>query len=452
MEKYVDPLTIIILILVSILLILQVISFFSKKDKLPVHELLRKIEDLEKLQETFDKGLKDEMSRIRSEASKNSKELREEVRNSLKDFNDLLISQMTKISGMQKDQLDSFSKQLTELTKINEEKLEKMRDTIENRLKIIQDRNSKELEKMREIVDEKLQSTLEKRLGESFKQVSNQLDLVAKGLGEMRTLATGVGDLKNILSNIKVRGTWGEIQLGALLEEILTSEQYEHNVKIKRNSTVEYAIKLPGKEVNSKLYIPIDSKFPMEDYQRLIAALEIGDQEGIKKSRKQLEDRIKSEAKKIKDKYLSPPLTTNFGILFLPIEGLYLEVLRLPVSDFIQREYNIMITGPTTLAALLNSLQMGFRTLAIEKRSSEVWKLLSAIKTEFGKFGDLLDKTQKKIQVVSNTIEEAARKSRKIESKLKKVEELPKSDAEKLLALDEPLEIDDEPEETTDEN
>ncbi|MCK4667884.1 DNA recombination protein RmuC, partial [Candidatus Dependentiae bacterium] len=349
-------------------------------------------------------------------------------------------------------QLDSFSKQLTELTKINEEKLEKMRDTVDNRLKIIQDRNSKELEKMREIVDEKLQSTLEKRLGESFKQVSNQLDLVAKGLGEMRTLASGVGDLKNLLSNIKVRGTWGEIQLGALLEEILTTDQYEHNVKIKRNTTVEYAIKLPGKEENSKLYIPIDSKFPMEDYQRLVSALEIGDQEGIKKSRKQLEDRIKSEAKKIKDKYISPPITTNFAILFLPIEGLYLEVLRLPVSDFIQREYNIMITGPTTLAALLNSLQMGFRTLAIEKRSSEVWKLLSAIKTEFGKFGELLETTQKKIQVVSNSIEKAAQKSRKIESKLKKVEELPKSDADKLLALDEPSEIDDEPEETTDEN
>ncbi len=251
-----------------------------------------------------------------------------------------------------------------------------------------------------------------------------------KGLGEMRSLAAGVGDLKKVLTNVKTRGTWGEIQLGNILEQILTQDQYEVNVATKKNSDdrVEFAVKLPGKGVDKEqiVWMPIDSKFPQEDYQRLLDAQEAADKELAERSIKNLEMRIKAEAKKIKEKYLDPPNTTDFGIMFLPVEGLYAEVLRRPgLSDFLQREYRITVTGPTTLAALLNSLHMGFRTLAVEKRSSEVWELLARVKTEFGKFGDMLAKTKKKLQEAANTIDRAEIRTRVIEGKLKKVQELP---------------------------
>lgn len=320
------------------------------------------------------------------------------------------------LSKSLKSGLDTFLGQMGSLTSATEQKLELIRAT----------------------VDEKLHSTLEKRLGESFERVSRQLESVHKGLGEMQTLASGVGDLKKVLSNVKTRGTWGEIQLGNLLEQILTLEQYEKNVSTKRNSSdrVEFAIKLPGREKQDQpVWLPIDAKFPMEDYQRLIEAEEKPNIDLIDELGKALETRIKSEARDIRDKYIDPPNTTDFGILFLPIEGLYAEVLRRPgLCDSLQRDYRVIITGPTTLAALLNSLQMGFRTLAIEKRSSDVWALLAIIRSEFSKFGEILDKTYKKLQEASDTIESATKKSKTIERKLNKVQEIPISEKTNLFS------------------
>jgi DNA recombination protein RmuC len=268
--------------------------------------------------------------------------------------------------------------------------------------------------------------------------VSERLEQVYKGLGEMRNLATGVGDLKKVLTNVKTRGTWGEIQLGNILEQILTPEQYAINVQTKKNSNerVEFAIKLPGQgsDKDQVVWMPIDAKFPQEDYQRLLDAQDEADKDAADKSIRNLEMRIKAEAKAIKEKYIDPPNTTDFGIMFLPVEGLYAEVLRRPgLCDILQRDYRVVVTGPTTLAALLNSLQMGFRTLAIEKRSSEVWELLGVVKTEFGRFGDVLSKTKKKLQEASNTIDKAEIRTRAIERKLRKVEEIPQGDEMELL-------------------
>lgn len=318
---------------------------------------------------------------------------------------------------------------LEQMTSSNEAKLERVRGVIENQLQMMQKGNNERLEKMRETVDEKLHATLERRLGESFKQVSDRLEAVHKGLGEMQTLAAGVGDLKKVLTNVKTRGTWGEVQLGNLLEQIMTSGQYEKNVAVKKRSgeRVEYAIKLPnGPDEETPLWLPIDAKFPVEDYQRLIAAREAGDALLMESLAKDLVNRIKSEAKDIRDKYIAPPETTDFGILYLPTEGLYAEITqRAGLQELLQRDYRVMVAGPNTIAALLNSLQMGFRTLAIEKRSSEVWQILGSVKSEFGKFGDLLDKTRDKLDQASKNIELAATKSRTIERKLDKVGDLP---------------------------
>lgn len=375
--------------------------------------------------------------RNRQETAGSARQARGELSKSLKDSSDSLLQRMTENAGMQKGQLDSFSKQLGDMTKLNEEKLEQMRKTMENQLRALQEDNSKKLEQMRATVDEKLQSTLEKRLGESFKQVSERLEQVYKGLGEMRNLATGVGDLKKVLTNVKTRGTWGEIRLGNILEQILTPDQYDVNVPTKKDSNdrVEFAIKLPGQTSDKEkiVWLPIDSKFPQEDYQRLVDAQEAADKELAEKSIKNLEMRIKTEAKNIKEKYIDPPNTTDFGIMFLPVEGLYAEVLRRPgLCDILQRKYRIVVTGPTTLAALLNSLQMGFRTLAIEKRSSEVWELLGIVKTEFGKFGGVLAKTKKKLQEASKTIDQAEVRTRAIERNLREVQEAPIEETVKL--------------------
>lgn len=323
--------------------------------------------------------------------------------------------------------IDAFSKQLLILTQMNEQKLEKVRDVVETRLRAMQEDNSQKLEKMRETVDEKLHSTLEKRLGESFKVVSERLEKVHAGLGEMQTLASGVGDLKKVLTNVKTRGTWGEIQLGNLLEQVLTAEQYERNVVTKQDSRepVEFAIKLPGRDGNI-VYIPIDAKFPKEDYERLLEAQDKGDTAAIEELEKAVENRIKAEAKKIRDKYIDPPQTTDFAIMYLPIEGLYAEVLRRPgLCEQLQRDFRVSLAGPTTITAFLNSLQMGFRTLAVEKRASEVWQLLGDVKKEFVRFGDILDKTYTRLKQASDEIELATRKSRTIERKLKDVQELP---------------------------
>ena len=374
--------------------------------------------------------VKDEIGRNREETANSAKLAREELSGSLKDASDSLLKRMTENADMQKNQLDSFSRQLGELTRLNEEKLGSMRQTLENQIRALQEDNSKKLEQMRATVDEKLQSTLEKRLGESFRQVSERLEQVYKGLGEMRSLAVGVGDLKKVLTNVKTRGTWGEIQLGNILEQILTPDQYDVNVQTKENSNerVEFAIRLPGQDTDKErvVWLPIDSKFPQEDYQRLVDAQEAADKELADKAIKGLGVRIKLEAKNIREKYIDPPNTTDFGIMFLPVEGLYAEVLRQPgLCDGLQRDHRVVVTGPTTLAALLNSLQMGFRTLAIEKRSSEVWELLGMVKTEFGKFGDVLAKTKKKLQEASNTIDKAEVRTRAIERKLRDVQEIP---------------------------
>lgn len=383
-------------------------------------------------QEDTSRIVKEEIALNREETARNSKDAREELSRYLKDSSDSLLKRMTENAGMQKDQLDSFSKLLGDMTKLHEEKFNAMRRTLENQLRSLQEDNSRKLDQMRVIVDEKLQSTLEARLGESFKQVSERLEQVYKGLGEMRSLATGVGDLKKVLTNVKTRGTWGEIQLGNILEQILTPDQYGINVATKKNSNdrVEFAIKLPGQSADKEqiVWMPIDSKFPQEDYQRLIDAQEAADKELAGRSMKNLEIHIKAEARNIKEKYLDPPNTTDFGIMFLPVEGLYAEVLRMPgLCDFLQREYRINVTGPTTLAALLNSLHMGFRTLAIEKRSSEVWELLGAVKTEFGRFGEVLAKTKKKLKEATSTIDQAEVRTRVIERKLRKVQEIPQN-------------------------
>lgn len=381
----------------------------------------------------------DEMRKNRSEGKTDTRELREEVANTLNRFNESVVSRVNENNINQLAQLDSFIKQLNSLTQMNENKFNQLRESVETQLKSLQVDNNIKLEEMRKTVDEKLHNTLEKRLGESFRIVSERLEQVHKGLGEMQTLATGVGDLKRVLSNVKTRGIWGEIQLGNLLEQILTPEQYEKNVATvpRSNERVEFAIKLPGRsESQESIWLPIDAKFPLEDYQRLLEAQEQADSVMAEQCIKTLEVRIKAEAKDIMTKYISVPSTTEFAILFLPIESLYAEVLRIPgFCELLMNKYKVVVTGPTTLAALLNSLQMGFRTIAIEKRSSEVWSILGAVKTEFSKFGDLLDKTHKKLQEASNSINTAAQKSRTIERKLKNVEQLPQSEAVNLLDI-----------------
>lgn len=310
-------------------------------------------------------------------------------------------------------------------TKLNLDRLDKLRDTVQERLDYLREENSAKLEQMRATVDEKLQGTLEKRLGESFKLVSDRLEKVHQGLGEMQNLATGVGDLKRVLSNVKLRGTWGEVQLGALLEQMLTPEQYKRNVKVRptSDSIVEYAVRLPGED--DEVLIPIDSKFPIEDYDRIILASENGDLLALEEASRQLELRIKKEAKDISDKYINPPATTDFAIMFLPTEGLYAEVLRRPGLLYdIQQKYRVNISGPTTLGAFLNSLQMGFRTLAIQKRSGEVWRVLGEAKQEFAKYGDVMDNLKKKLEQASQVVDDVGVRTRAIERKLRGVESI----------------------------
>jgi DNA recombination protein RmuC len=421
-------------------LVLLIILIRRKPESI-VARLQENFSELQARQDRLEPVIKDEIARNRQETARSAQQARQELGSSLKSSSDSLQQRLAENLHQQKDQLDFFSKQLMAMTRLNEQKIEAMRKTMETQLQAMQADNTKKLEQMRATVDEKLQSTLEKRLGESFRQVSERLEQVYKGLGEMRNLASGVGDLKKVLTNVKTRGTWGEIRLSHILEQILTPDQYDANVATKKNSNerVEFAIKLPGQDPDHDkiVWLPIDAKFPQEDYQRLLDAQEDADKELAEKSIKNLETRIKAEAKYIKEKYLDPPNTTDFGIMFLPVEGLYAEVLRRPgLCDTLQREYRIVVTGPTTLAALLNSLQMGFRTLAIEKRSSEVWELLGAVKTEFGKFGDVLAKTKKKLQEASNTIDKAEVRTRAIERKLRKVQEVPQPESADLIEED----------------
>lgn len=345
------------------------------------------------------------------------------------------------IAGTLKRFGDSMDQRLQSLTESNDKRIAEIRQTLEAKLKALQDDNAQKLEQMRQTVDEKLHATLEQRLTESFKLVSERLELVHRGLGEMQTLATGVGDLKRVLTNVKSRGTWGEIQLGSLLEQILAPGQFDKNVMTKKgsNERVEFAIKFPGRGKNEEIvWFPIDAKFPKDDYERLIDAQERGDVAVADEAGKQLESRIKNEAKRIRDKYIDPPNTTDFALMFLPTEGLYAEVLRRPqLVESLQRDYRVTVSGPTTLTAFLNSLQMGFRTLAIEKRSSEVWEILGAVKTEFHKFGEVLAKTKKKLEEATDTLGSAEVRTRAIARKLRGVEELPGQKAANLLEADE---------------
>ncbi len=394
---------------------------------------------LERNQEKLERLIREELTRNREEMNLVSRQGREELSHSVKNFELSLATRMSEIANLQKNQLDTFSQQLAGLTQTNEHKLEQMRQTLEQRVRELQQENGQKLDQMRTVVDEKLHATLETRLGESFKLVSERLELVHRGLGEMQSLAAGVGDLKKVLTNVKTRGAWGEVQLGSILEDILTPDQYAVNVAVKKGAErVEFAIKLPGAEEGEEcLWLPIDAKFPLEDYQRLLEAYEQGDQSLVEPAAKSLENRIKSQARDISHKYIEPPATTDFAIMFLPTEGLYAEVLRRPgLFESLRRDFRVIIAGPTTFAALINSLSMGFRTLAIQKRSSEVWTVLGAVKTEFGKFGSVLEKTQKKLQEASHTIDEAARRSRQMERKLKSVEALPENQAQLLMEED----------------
>lgn len=405
------------------------------------YSLEARIETVERLLERLERMLRDEMSKSREESLSAARQGREENCIAVTTLGDSLLKRMSDIAGLQKNQLDIFAGQIKTMTSSNEGRMDKLRDTLETRLQTIQEDNARKLEQMRATVDEKLHDTLEKRLGESFQLVSERLEMVQKGLGEMQSLANGVGDLKKVLANVKTRGTYGEIQLGSLLEQVLAPGQYDSNVETHSGSgqRVEFALKLPGRDGTAEglVWLPLDAKFPQEDYLRLLEAQEAGDAQAAADSYRQLDRAVREMAKNIRDKYLDPPHTTDFGVMFLPTEGLYAEVLRRPgLFEALQRDYKVVITGPTTLAALLNSLQLGFRTLAIEKRSSEVWNLLGAVRTEFSKFGLVLEKTRKKLQEAGNHIDQATTRTRVIERKLRDVQGLPQDEAAVLLEAD----------------
>ena len=372
---------------------------------------------------------------LRGDIAETSRLSRAELGGGFSQFQQALAAQLTSVATVQ-------NQQLAQLIESNDRRFAEVRATVEARLRDIEANNAAKLDEMRRTVDEKLHATLEQRLGESFRLVSERLEQVHRGLGEMQTLAAGVGDLKKVLTNVKTRGTWGEVQLEALLEQMLTADQYAKNVATvpKSSERVEFAIKLPGRaagqgdRASGPVWLPIDAKFPREDYERLIDAQERADPVAVDEAARALETRVRNEARTICEKYVAPPHTTDFALLFLPTEGLYAEVLRRPgLSDQLQRDYRVTIAGPTTLTALLNSLQMGFRTLAIEQRSSEVWQVLGAVKTEFGKFGDVLARTKAQLETVTRSIEAAERRTRVMNTKLRHVEALPGEEAERLL-------------------
>lgn len=372
---------------------------------------------------------------LQEQLEKSSKDSRTEQASSLKSFEDSFSQNVKDFNELQKQKFDDLITRQNQVKKDTEEKLKEIRETVENKLKTLSEDNSKKLEEMRKTVDEKLHETVEKRFNESFKMISDRLEQVHKGLGEMQSLATGVGDLKKVLTNVKTRGGLGEIQLGAILEQIFSPEQYERNALVKEGTQerVEYIINLSGQhEDNRPLLLPIDSKFPNEDYQRLIDAYDSGSD--IETASRLFENSVKKCAKDIRDKYINPPVTTDFAIMFVPTEGLYAEVIRRTgLFETLRKDFKVTVVGPTNLVAFLQSLQMGFRTLAIQKRSSDVWNILGAVKTEFGNFGSILEKTKKKLIEATNTIDKAGVRSRAIERQLKTVQELPKPETVALL-------------------
>jgi DNA recombination protein RmuC len=472
---------ILILILLLAVLALQVIAIMRKRDDGTAIHLAKLQNDLQQHQQQTSERSERE---LRSQVQSTAQSTRQELTAYLAQFQQTLAAQMTSVATLQNTQIDGFAQQLAKLVEANAQQLEAMRQsilqqaqnnreeqasalkrfgdtlnqtlstltesnaqrllevrtTVEAKIKDLQTDNGLRLEEMRKTVDEKLHATLEQRLGESFKQVSDRLEKVHQGLGEMQQLAIGVGDLKRVLTNVKTRGTWGEVQLEMLLEQVLTVDQYGKNVETVPGSgeRVEFAIKLPGQEDGIvPVWMPIDAKFPKEQYERLVEASERADADGVATAGRELERAVRVEAKTIAEKYLSPPLTTDFAILFLPTEGLYAEVMRRPgLADDLQRNLRVTIAGPSTLSALLNSLQMGFRTLALEKRSSEVWQVLGAVKTEFSKFGDVLATTKQTLERAAKNIESAETRTRQMARKLKSVEALPNETAQLLLGAD----------------
>ncbi|MDQ6964873.1 MAG: DNA recombination protein RmuC [Mariprofundales bacterium] len=387
-------------------------------------------------------GISEELRAGRREAAEDARRLREEVLGSQKLASELLMTTLRDIGREQQAGLSGVERRVQALVASNEARLDKLSETIAAQLEEIRAANESKLEEMRQTVDEKLQSTLDRRLGDSFKLVSERLEAVQRGLGDMQTLAHGVGDLKRMLTNVKARGTWGEFQLGDILQQILTVDQFAHNVQPRPDSsrTVEYAIRLPGQSSDATVWLPIDSKFPQEDYQRLLDAAEKADSDGVERATAALVKAIQLSAKEISSRYVEPPYTTDFAIMFLPTEGLYSEVLRQPgVVERLQQEYRVVVAGPTTLSAILNSLRMGFRTLAIERRSSEVWTLLSAVKTEFGKFGAVLQRVKKQLDTASNSIDQTSVRTRAMERKLQGVEALPADSATNILGIEHPV-------------
>ncbi len=471
----------ILLALLVAVLLLQLVLLARMRGNGMAAALLQLQSDLQRQQQQSGDQLARE---LRSEVQGSAQGMRQELGANFAQFQQTLTAQMTNVATLQNKQIDSFSQQLAQwnaasagqldamrqaiaiqaqagreeqaaalkrfgdtlnqalstLTESNAQRMGEVRATLENKIRELQADNAARLEEMRRTVDEKLHATLEQRLGESFKLVSDRLEKVHQGLGEMQQLAIGVGDLKRVLTNVKTRGTWGEVQLGMLLEQVLTPDQYSKNVETVPGSgeRVEYAIRLPGKDLDERaVWMPIDAKFPKEQYERLAAAAELADADGVAAAGRELERAVRTEAKTISEKYLSPPLTTDFAILFLPTEGLYAEVMRRPgLADELQRNCRVAIAGPSTLSALLNSLQMGFRTLALEKRSSEVWQVLGAVKTEFAKFGDVLATTKATLERAARNIEQAETRTRQMTRKLKSVEALPSEAAQLLLGTD----------------
>jgi DNA recombination protein RmuC len=429
----------------AILVILQIIIVFltarASRGSAAQENVLRKLVDYENRLDKNEAAVREEIGRNRDELTRSARDSREELTRVFFDFTKLLEGKIRSLQEMadrsakaNRDELAASLKSFEERFSANVKSFNDLQR--EKFTELIAD-NSAKLEKMRETVDEKLHKTLEFRLGESFKLVSERLELVQKGLGEMQNLATGVGDLKKVLSNVKTRGVLGEYQLGGILEQILTPAQYAQNVKTKSGSgdLVEFAVKIPSKEDSAKtIWLPLDAKFPTEDYEKLNAAYDSGNVDEIELYKKELEKKIKLFAKDIKTKYVDPPNTTDFAIMFLPFEGLYAEVLRIPgLLESIQREHRVSITGPTTISAFLNTLQMGFRSLAVEKRTSEIWELLGAVRTEFGKFGEVLEKTKQKLDQASREIDNAGVRSRAIEKKLRDVQSLPETHSRQLL-------------------
>lgn len=470
-----------ILLLVAAIIILQVIALLRGRgaDVAPRLEQLQT--DLQQHQQQTSERSERE---LREQVQSTAQSTRQELTGNFAQFQQTLAAQLTSVATLQNNKIDGFSQQLTKLNEANAQQLESMRQaitlqaqtgreeqaialkrfgdtlnqtltnltesnaqrmeavrvTLESKIKDLQTDNGTRLEEMRKTVDEKLHATLEQRLGESFKLVSDRLEKVHQGLGEMQQLAIGVGDLKRVLTNVKTRGTWGEVQLEMLLEQMLTPEQYAKNVETVPGSgeRVEFAIKLPGAGNGlTPMWMPIDAKFPKEQYERLAEAADRADAEGVVAAGRELERAVRLEARKIAEKYLSPPLTTDFAFLFLPTEGLYAEVMRRPgLADDLQRMHRVTIAGPSTLSAIVNSLQMGFRTLALEKRSSEVWQVLGAVKTEFGKFGDVLAATKTTLERAAKNIDMAETRSRQMARKLKSVEALPSEEAQRLLGAE----------------